>query len=157
MAPPKVVSGQRALVYATPPGGGPPTLVGTFSSFSYNVALDVQPANILGRFTAAALEYTGYEPVSCNANGWRVVGSGPHVTPGVPKLQDMLLYEDMKLTVIDRVTNQTIATITEVKPQGYQAGFTARQLSEVGMPFTGLLCTDESGDQNESAGAANLP
>lgn len=158
MAAPKIFSGARAKVFITKPGQQP-VLVGIFSSLSYNVNMDVQPAFILGRYAPAELDYTAMEPVSISASGWRVIGQGPHKAAAVPKLQDLLLHEYLSISVIDRATGSQVANLEFVRPTSYSASAIARQLSENSYSFLGILASDEDGPASyaEDGTASQLP
>lgn len=157
MAPPKVVSGARAIVSVTPgdntagigtaatgAGSGKPVVVGIFNNFSYQVMYGAQPAFILGSFVAAEIDYTHVEPVSCSATGWRVVDHGIFIDPALPTISQLLTIGTVTLTVKDRVDGRTIANISGVRPTGASGGFAARQLAEQTSTYIGLLFDDES-------------
>jgi hypothetical protein len=156
MSAPKVMHGARGLVYITDPNNGSSTLVGLFNSISYGVTIDVQPAFILGRFSAAELGATAWEPVSISCSGWRVVNSGPHTTARVTRLQDLLQNDYISMAVVDRESGLTIANIQSVRPTGYTTTLTNRQLEEFTSTYMGILVDDES-TQNAEPGAADLP
>jgi len=147
----KTMHGARASVYVNN------KLVGIFNSLSYDYTLDLQPINILGRFSAAELVHTGAEPVSVRASGWRVVGQGPHVVAGVPTIQELLTTGYMEFVVFDRATNQRVAKIHSVKSSGYATSFTAKTVQEITFNFTGLLVDDETVTMSETPGASDLP
>ncbi len=163
MAPPKVVHGARAIVQLVDPNTGVGSNVGIFDNCSYSLTYDVQPAFILGRFSAAELGYTAQEPVPITCSGWRVISAGPHQLPGngmmggVPHLQDLLMNDYISLQVVDRQSGKPIATFSSVRATGYSTTIQARQLETVTVNFTGLLVDDESGDNTESPPAADLP
>jgi hypothetical protein len=158
MATPRVVNGARVKVLIQKAGEAP-KVIGIFNNLSYQVALDVQPAFILGRYSAASLDYTAMEPVNITARGWRVVGQGAHEAAAVPRLQEMLTAEPIIFQVFDRLTNQNIATITNVRASGHSNEFAARQQSELPVSFLGLIPSDESDEvqQHETDGATDLP
>lgn len=158
MAAPRVVSGARVKVLIQKAGQAP-QVIGIFNQMSYQVAIDVQPAFILGRFTAASLDNTAMEPVNISCRGWRVVGQGAHTAAGVPKVQDLLNAEPIIFQVFDRLTQRNIATITNVRATGHSNEFAARQQSELPVTFLGLIPSDEddSVQQHETDGATDLP
>lgn len=158
MAAPKLMTGARAKVFLTKPGQ-PPQLVGIFTSFSYGVTFDAQPAFTLGAYGPREIDYTAMEPVAISASGWRVIGQGPHKQALIPKLQDLLRHEYISATVIDRQTGETIATIEGIRPTSYQTSLAARQLTEQTFSLMGLLCSDEDGAHayNEDGTAVALP
>ena len=160
MAPPKVFHGARAIFQILDPNTGIPTTVGIFDNCSYSMTYTVQPAFILGRFSAAELGYTAQEPVNITCSGWRVVGHGPYADAHVPHLQDLLLADYITMQVVDRQTGNPIATFESVRPTGYNTSIQARQLESMTLNFVGLLIDDESGDNTESVTpvpAADLP
>lgn len=151
MALPKVLHGGRCMVLRDG------QVVGSFSGINYQVAYDVQAAVILGRATPAELAYTGVEPVTGTLSGWRVVDHGPHAGPGLPLVQDIFTAEYITLTVFDRVTNREVGSIESVRLGGASGGFAPRQLSEMGIPFQGLIMSDETAQNAEGVGAPDLP
>lgn len=157
MAAPKVMSGARAIVNILDKNTGLPKAVGIFNSFSYGVTYDVQPAYILGRFSAAALDYTAVEPVNITAGGWRVIGHGPHTEGLLPNLKDLLTTEQITLIVVDRATNKKVASISGCRPTGYSTAVSARQLQEMTNTYMGLLVDDEDTINEEAAGSNELP
>ena len=155
-APPKIISGARAKVGFTDANGT--QYVGIYSNWSYAVVYDIAPSFILGRYSAASLDYTAVEPVTCSGTGYRVFNHGAHVDGRVPRLKDLLTFTNLTVSVFDRVNPGTpFAQINEVKPGGYNTALTARQLEEMTMPYTGLLVDDESGTNAEPADSLDLP
>lgn len=156
MAAPKTMHGARAFVSVNG------KTVGIFSSFSYGLQYDTQDVFTLGRFSAQEIVYTAQETVNCTASGFRIVGAGPHSTTGaqVPHLQELLSHEYISISVFDRQApagSLPIATITDVRPTGYSTTINARQLEEVSVSFKGILVSDESGQNAESAQSTVLP
>ncbi len=145
-------------MYATKPGEAP-KLVGIFNSVNYNLTYDAQASFILGRYSAADIDYTAQETINFTASGWRVIGAGAHTAPAVPLLGQLMSYDYISFTVLDRATRQVIASIKKVRPLGYGTGFTARQQSELQMNFMGIFIEDESGPVSplEDGTAAELP
>src|SRR5678815_2471204 len=99
--PSKVVHGARAKVSIFDPQTGQARIVGIWNNFSYQVTYDVQPAFILGRFSAAELTTTGVEPVARTAQGWRVIDHGPFAEGRLSNIKDLLHQEYLLLTVHD--------------------------------------------------------
>lgn len=147
--PQKTVHGARAKVYVYDEKSPNGRLVGIWSHFGYSVSIDVQPSWILGRYTAAELSTTGVEPVSITAGGWRTVDHGVFVDAGVTNVKDLLNQLPIVMSVIDRQTGKTIATITGCLPTGYTQNLTARQLTELNCSYMGLLAMDESGEDTD--------
>lgn len=156
-SPPKMMHGARAKVAIYDPVIGATRIVGIFNSFSYAVTHDVQPAFILGRFSAAELTTTAVEPVNITAGGWRVVNHGPYIEARLTPLRNLLFQQYLTLTVIDRQTKLNVGTIRGCLPTGYSATLTARQLMEGTHTYLGLLMDDESTQQAEDPTATDLP
>lgn len=148
--PQRILTGARAQLIVNG------TVVGLFTSCSYNVTYDANAAYILGRYSAAEITYTSQEVISVDATGFRIINAGPYVVASVPKLQDLLNHNDISLALIDRKTNLTFLTVTGVRPMGYSSTVSARGIVEISARFQGLLAEDESGTQNESSGASTL-
>lgn len=152
----KVMSGARAKLGFY--DGNIVNYVGLFSDISYGVTYDVQPAWILGRFSAASLDYTAMEVVHITANGFRIVDHGWFQDALFPSLNQLMEHNYMTMSVLDRATNKEVARIDYVRPVAATGGFTARQLSTSQHSYVGILVSDESKpDNNESPGAMSLP
>lgn len=154
---PKVMNGARAVLSVINPNTGAAGPVGIFSSVSYSLQYAAQPVFILGRYSAAEIDYTGAEPISVTASGWRVIGNGPHVAGGVARLQDLLQHDELTLVITDRATNAPIAKVTRVRPTGFSTTIDSRNLEQITVTFIGIVVDDESTQNSESAGATNLP
>lgn len=160
MAAAKVMSGARAIVSVTgkdTTGNQYAKPIGIWNNFSYSINYDVQPAFILGRYSAAELITTGVEPVSITAGGWRVIDHGPFVDGMLTNLKDLLTQEYIVITVYDRATQKKIATIHHCLPTGFSSGLSSRQLQESTNTYMGLLISDESADNDEASSASDLP
>jgi hypothetical protein len=152
----KVLSGARAKLGFY--DGNQVNYVGIFSDISYGVTYDVQPAFILGRYSAAALDYTAMEVVHITANGFRIVDHGWFQDAQFPSLSQLMTANYMTMSVLDRQTNKEIARIDFVRPVGATGGFSARQLATSTHSYMGILVSDESQPNNtESPGAMELP
>jgi hypothetical protein len=141
-APGKVVSGARAVVQVF--NGDTAQTIGIFSQVSYGLTYEYGTAFILGRYSAASIDYTSQDVVQIQAHGYRVAGHGWHTEARMPYLSELMFPNVLRLQVFDRATNQAIATITNVLPTSASGGYTARQLSEIQCTYVGLLVTDES-------------
>lgn len=147
----KIHSGQLAKIYIDD------ELIGLFDSVDYGAEIFLEDAYILGRSSAAEIAETGYSTVSVNLSGFRIIGNGVHVLPKFPKVQDLVGLGSFKLDVVDRNSGEAVATVLGCKWNRYGTGFQARSLSRVQMTCRGLILQDESGDQGEGPGAADLP
>jgi hypothetical protein len=148
----KVMTGARAYMeVADLNGDNPSGPIGIFNSISWSLAYDVQPIWILGRLNPAETVYTGQEPVSVTASGWRVIDHGAHVDGHVPTLAQLLQHEYITLSIVDRVSGAVIAKIEQCRPTGYNTSLAARSPEDISVSFIGLLVSDESGSNTEAA------
>ncbi len=158
MAAPKIVHGARARVSIdNSTNGGKTGTVGIFNSFSYQAGYGLQPAFILGRFTAAELMYTHADPVSWQGSAWRVVDHGVHADMGFPTVQQLLNHDYLTIEVIDRVTEKVICSIKQVRPATKGEGYANRQPTEAQISGMGIIVDDESGPNSEVPGSTTLP
>lgn len=151
MATAKVMHGARAQLIVD----GKP--VGIFSDCSWGLRYDAQPVYILGRFSPAEIGYTAQEAVQVTARGFRIIDHGPHADAALPKLQDLLNHQDIVLTIHDRQSCKTLATVTGCRPVGYETSVSSRALQEMSVTFMGLLVSDETATNAENADARDLP
>lgn len=146
----KTLTGSRAVVSVDN------QVVGIYESCTYGVNVSVEPIHILGAYGAKEIVATAYEAVTINCSGWRIVGSGAHTLPKVPRLQDLLNLGAVTISIRDRQDNSLIMAATGCVGTSYNTGVQAKMTSRVQVTYVGLKLTDESGDQNE-AGAVELP
>lgn len=155
MSAPKVMSGARAKIGFIEQNVT--NYIGIYNNFSYSVRYDVAPAYILGRYSAASLDYTSMEVVQATAVGYRVIGHGPHTVGRLPKLADLLNHNSIVIACFDRLNpNKAIAQISDVRPAGYSTTIAARQLEDVSMQYVGILCDDEDTDNVEAPSSMDL-
>ena len=147
----RILNGARAILSV-----GSKT-VGVFTNCSWGVTYDLNPAYILGRYSAAELTYTGQEPISVTATGFRVIDNGAYVVAGMPLLQNLMTHEDIVITIVDRQTNKPIVTVTGVRPVGYDSDVASRSISSFTVRFMGLRAQDEGQSDGEAGGASDLP
>lgn len=162
MASPKVMTGARARLGIYNPATGKTRTVGIFNNISYGLTYDTQAAFILGRYSAAEVDYVAQELVTLTASGYRVIDHGPHAEAGVPKLQDLLTHEYLTLAIMDRQreangADGTIAKFHSVRPTSYSTTISVRNLEEVTITFVGILVDDESTTNTEHPTAVDLP
>ncbi len=159
---PKVMSGARAKVGVYNPASGQTNWVGIYTNVSYNVVYDTQAAFILGRYSAADVDYVAMELVNLTASGWRVINYGPHTTGFVPRLSDLLHHQYLTFAVADRLLEEQkgdgrIAIIRKVRPTGFTTTIANRQLEEMTLTYVGILCDDEDGINEENPTSLDLP
>lgn len=149
--PSKVMTGARAKVFVDN------QLVGIYESCSWNVSIGVEAIHLLGRYSPDEITPTSYEAVTLNCSGFRVAGNGVHVLPKFPKVQDILGLEGVTISVVDRQTGSNVMTAIGCVGTTNSGGYNARATARIQVNYTGLRISDESGDQDESAGAVSLP
>lgn len=157
MAQPKVMSGARAYLAFYDPNQNKAVAVGIFHNVSYGLTYDAQPIYILGRYSAAAIEYTAQEAVTITASGWRVIDHGPHVAGKMPTLTELLTHNGLEMVMADRLTGKAVAKFHDVRPTSYATSLGSKSLEEVTITFIALRLDDESVDNVETAGATDLP
>jgi hypothetical protein len=147
MAKSKTMHGSRAQLLING------DIVGIYNSAQVRVRYDVNPVSIMGRFSVAELVITGMDPVSVNCSGFRVVDNGPYKAGALPKLQDLLQYEDISISIYDRQTDKLIMTVVGAVPTGFDESMAARSLADLNLEYLGLRFFDEEGEQDETPGA----
>lgn len=147
----KVMTGARAKVFVDN------ALVGVFETCTYTMSIGVEPIHLLGRFSPDEITPTSAEAVTLSCGGFRVIGNGPHALPKAPKIQDLLTLEGVTIAVVDRQTGQAILTTIGCVVTGYNGNHNSRATSRFTINYTGLRLSDESGAQDEGAGAVSLP
>ncbi len=152
-----VLSGPRAKLGIIDASNKVARYFGIYESVSYGLTYDLAPVFILGRWTAASLDYTAVEPVQITCTGWRVVGHGPHTDGGMPAVQNLLTAQYLILVITDRKTQATVATISDVRATSFSTGVAARQLSQLTVTYMGIIVSDESTDNAEPASSTFLP
>ncbi len=163
MATAKTMSGARAKVSFIDQQSGLPIPCGFFSNISYGLVYDQQAAFVLGRYSAAELQYTAVEVVQISASGWRTFRHGRHTAGRLPRVQDLLLHQPLEMLIEDRqVTaanpgaDAAVARIHNVLPLTSGEGYTIRQLSEMTLSYVGLLVDDEDVSNEEHPTASVL-
>lgn len=146
----KVLTGGRAKIYIDN------VLAGIFDSCSWSGGMSSEPIYVLGRAGPAEITPTAFEPVNISLSGFRIVDSGIHILPKFPKYQDFLNIQGITITVVDRQTGKTIATMVDCVPSNHNQGVNSRATSKLSINMIGLKLIDESGDQSE-VDPVNLP
>jgi len=144
------LTGNRALCYVNG------NLVGIFDSVNYTTAIGTDPIFILGASPAQEIAITSQEVINLNCSGFRVIGFGLTTLPAVPKLADLMGFEALTITIVDRQTGATVLTALGCVPNNYGTNFAAKTTSKVQVSYIGTTSFDEAGNSSES-GAATLP
>lgn len=160
--PAKTMTGARARLSVYDPATGKSRVMGIFQSVSYGMTFQTEAVWLLGRFSAAEIDYTSQDLVSITCSGYRVIDHGPHAEAAIPRLQDLLSHEYLELAISDRQReiggkDGRIAKFRQVRPVGYSTQISARQLEEITVNFVAILVDDESTTNNEHPSAVILP
>lgn len=131
--------------------------VGVFDSCQYGANIGTEPIHTLGRYSPAEISVTSYEAVQVSCSGFRIIGNGVHVLPAAPKLQDLLNLETIQIEVEDRQSGEVIAVVKNCVPSSWSETQQAKGTTRINITYVGTVLSDESGDEEESAGASNLP
>ena len=147
----KTITGARAKVRVDG------NVVGVFDSCQYGANVGAEPIHILGKYAVAEIAITSYEAVQVSCSGFRIVDQGVHVLPVAPKLQDLLLLERIQIEIEDRQTGKNIAIVKNCVATSWGEAQQAKGTTRFNISYMGEVLSDESGDQDESAGATSLP
>ena len=158
-----VLAGARAKVAFIDPSTGLARIVGIFSSVDYGLNYTTEPAFILGRYSAAANDYTSQDIIRLTCSGYRIFNHGPFADAGLPPLQGLLTADYIQLALIDRqgelagIADSRFAKFFSVRPTGFTTGANARSLQQMTFHYEALQLGDETNTNAEGAGATILP
>jgi len=151
MAQQRTMTGARAKVRVDG------KIVGIFDSCQYGANIGTEPIHLLGRYSAAEISINSYEAVQVSCSGFRIIDQGVHVLPSAPQLQDLLNFETVQLEVEDRKEGKNIMIVKDCVPQNWGEAQQAKGTTRFNISYVGTRLSDESGDQDESDGATQLP
>lgn len=152
--------GARCKVFISDPSNpdGPSAkLIGIFTSVSYGVRYDTQPIYTLGNHAPQEIIQLGQEAISVTASGFRSVGNGPHKIARLPQLAQLLENGYISLSLSDRQTGRTIATVVDCKVVGFDTTLASRSPEEMTVTFMGRFLDDEDTENRERADATVYP
>lgn len=152
--------GARCKVFISDPSnpaGASAQLVGMFTTISWGVRYDTQPIYTLGSHVPQEIIQTAQEAINVTASGFRSVGGGAHKVARFAQLDQLLTNGYINLTVVDRQTGKTIATISDCKVVGYDTTVANRAAEEITVTFMGRFLDDEDTVNRESADASVYP
>lgn len=153
MATPKILTGARAkLSISDPNNGQSDKVIGIFNNISYGFSYSTVPAYILGRLTAAEIDYTSVDTVSVSATGYRVIGQGGHTAGALPNVNELLSHQYVTLTVYDRLTQRRVGIIQNCRPTGYSTTISSRNTVEITINYVGIFVDDEDTSNQEIEG-----
>ena len=147
----KTMTGARAIVKVDG------NVVGVFDSCQYGANIGTEPIHILGRYSPDEISITSYEAVQVSCSGFRIIDQGVHVLPAAPKLQDLLQFQRVQLTIEDRQSGENIMTVSNCVPSNWGEGQQAKGTTRFNISYIGTVLSDESDDQDETDGATALP
>ena len=132
--------------------------VGIFSNVSYGIVYGVEPAYILGRMSAASIDYTHQDVVAITAEGWRVVNHSWFVDGHFPTLAAALTSDYLSMAIFDQVTGAKIMHVNGLRSVSATTSLAPKVLGSISMHFLGLTISDESVPDNvENALSMSLP
>lgn len=159
-----VMSGARAKCAMVDPATGLTSIIGIFSSVDYGLNYTTEPAFTLGRYSAAALDYTSQDIINLTCSGFRVIGNGAFAVAGLPQLQNLLLSDYIQLAIIDRqselkgVQDARMAKFFSVRCTGFSTGANSRSLQQLTIHYSAINLGEENIPSNiEGPGATSLP
>jgi hypothetical protein len=158
-----IMSGARAKVALVDPSTGKTSIIGIYASVDYGLKYSTEAAFTLGRYSAAANDYTSQEIIGLTCSGFRVIGNGPFVVSGLPQLQNLLLSDYIQLAIIDRQSelkgaqDARMAKFFSVRCTGFNTGANAKSLQQLTVHYEATQLGDESASNIEGPGATSLP
>ena len=144
----KTFTGARAIVKVTDVNGKA-QIVGVFDSCTWAVNHGLEPLHMLGRYNPQEIAINSYEAVTVNCSGFRLIDNGPHVGARVPKLEDLLNFQTVDLSITDRQSGSTLLIVSDCVPINYSTQINARATSRIQITYTGIVAADESGAQED--------
>jgi hypothetical protein len=147
----KVMTGARAKVKVDG------QVVGVFDSCQYGANIGTEAIHMLGRYSPDEIAITSYEAIQVSCSGFRIIGQGVHVLPKAPKLDDLLKFERVQITIVDRQTEQNIMVVEGCVPSSWSEAQQAKGTTRFNITYIGLKLSDESGSQTETNEFTILP
>ena len=147
----KVITGARAVVRVNG------NIVGIFESCSVAKNFGTEPIFILGSYIPREIAITSSEVVTVTCAGFRVVGTGLNTLPAVPLVSDLLTFDALTITVVDRQSGQTLETIQNCVPTSDNTNYNAKASSRVNVTYTGTIGWNEDQTADNDSGSTDLP
>jgi hypothetical protein len=157
MSLPKILSGARAILKIDN------KVLAFATNVGYRISIPHAPINVLGRYSAARHEPLGYDvTVNCGVLRFTEVGEKGNAPDGssqiMPKLQDIINKDDIKIEILDRKTDQTILVVDRCRCTDRGGNLSSRDLLTENWTFIGIIASnDESGPQDEASPAGAEP
>lgn len=156
---PRTFTGARAIV-SIAGSDGKPVAVGVFNNVSYNVSINIQPVETLGSLLPRELAQTSQDAVAVTASGFRVIKSGPYTNNLVPTVDQLLRWDGVTLTIMDRQPAsgpQNVLTVKDAKCTGYRSSVGAKNLADLEVSYLGIVATDETASQSDMTDSTAVP
>ena len=158
MAAGKIMTGARAKLQIYDANTGLFKPIGIYSNVEYSVQYGAEPAFILGRVSAAAIDYTFQDIVHVTATGWRVVNHSWWADGHFPTLDKVLKSDYLSMVIMDYVTGAKLLQVEQLRALSASGAMSPKLLSSVSMHYVGITISDETAQNNvESAQSMSLP
>lgn len=153
MAQSITMTGARAIVKNATTG----KVLVTCSQISYEQTYQRSDIQVLGNLLTQDHVIVGVS-VSGSLSGFRVPGSPPELQAGslVSLVQALLTEEELTLTVEDRQSGQTIATIIGAKITNWNESIGARDVTGWSASFVGKVIQREGAPNSERGDAVSI-
>ena len=122
------------------------------NAMNYTVAHAHQPADILGQPEPAEYAETGYT-VNFTATKFRVNTRGAVAQGLRPRLEDLMRQPELSASMVDKVSNKTLFTISRVKCTQEDFNVDARNLSQTVLSFVGIKMSEADSPAGENRDA----
>ena len=152
--------GTRSRLVAIPSAGdsnGTPLDLGMFESIETGVDQDNFQPYILGRASPTENVMLGQAPIMVRLRGFRKVTAdsnelGPYGNQNLDMNMLQELYADAKdltIQIIDRQTDKIVLRVEGCKVVNQNFSVAAKQPASLSLTLTGLVYSDEAGDQSD--------
>lgn len=157
MALPKIMTGARAILKIDN------KIIAFATNVGYRIAIPHAPVNVLGRYSTARHEPLGLDvSVNCGILRFTEEGNKGNAPDGLaalmPKVQDIINKDDIKIEILDRKTGQTILVVNRARLTDRGGNMGSRDLLTENWTFVGIIGeSSESGPQDESSSPGSTP
>ena len=153
---PKIMTGARGILKING------QVIAYASNVSWTRITAYQTINVLGMYSTARFEPTGYD-CTVNCSIFRFTkeggqGNSPERLGIRPTLQTLISSPDITIEVIDRKTNETVLLVKRARCTQDSGGIDARGIYTINCNFVGVWAEDsDSPDQSEASPAGKIP
>ena len=132
--------------------------VGLFTQCSWGLSYGAVPNHILGASAPVEITYTHQDAISIDMTGFHILEKFVYAKAGMPTLRELLIKEDISVTIVDRQTGKEVMSVTGVKPFRWGTATNARDISTFTVSMLGLrMTTSDNLQDGEGEGAAQFP